>query len=149
MKRLRTGVLLAAALIFSVPVIAEARGGGRGGGTGGAHSGAHSGGHGGSRGGHYYGGGRAYYYAAPIFAGAYFATRYYYPPAYYYPPPYYPQVAPEYIEQPIPYSVPPQGQAQPDSQAYWYYCQASRAYYPHVQSCPGGWQRMAPQAPPR
>jgi hypothetical protein len=103
------------------------------------------------------GGGRAFFFAAPIIAGAYLASRYYYPPSYYYPPaPYYPPVPPVYIEQPMPYSVPPQSQysvppqsqGQPQSQAYWYYCPSSRAYYPHVQSCAAGWQRVAPQPPP-
>ena len=91
--------------------------------------------------------GRAFVYVAPVFAGAYFASRYYYPPDYYYPP-----SPPVYIEQPAPYAVPPQSQvppqAQPQSQAYWYYCASSRAYYPHVQTCSSGWQRVAPQPPP-
>jgi hypothetical protein len=69
---------------------------------------------------------------------------YYYPPPYYYYPPYYPQtvVVPAqpqvYIEQ--------GGQsAAPPAQGYWYYCADSRAYYPYVKDCPGGWQRVAPQ----
>jgi hypothetical protein len=52
------------------------------------------------------------------------------PPVYYTPAP-----PPVYIEQ-------------PQSSAYWYYCQAYSAYYPHVRVCPGGWQRVAPQPPP-
>ncbi len=105
----------------------------------------------GGRGHYYHGGGRALFFAAPIIAGAYLASRYYYPPTYYYPPDtYYPPSPPVYIEQPAPYSVPPQSQyQQPDTQAYWYYCAASRGYYPHVQACPGGWQKVAPQSPPR
>jgi hypothetical protein len=107
---------------------------------------------------HHGGGGRAIFFAAPIIAGAYLASRYYYyPPSYYYPPAaYYPPPPPVYIEQPVPYaippqsqySVPPQSQGQPQSQAYWYYCPTSRAYYPHVQSCSTDWQRVAPQPPP-
>ena len=31
--------------------------------------------------------------------------------------------------------------------AYWYYCAESKAYYPYVKHCPGGWQRVAPQPP--
>jgi hypothetical protein len=85
-------------------------------------------------GGHFHGGGgRAFFFAAPVFVGGYFASRYYYPPYYYYPPPVYDP--PVYIEQ-------------PQSQAYWYYCPSSRAYYPHVQSCAGAWQRVPPQPPP-
>jgi hypothetical protein len=120
---LSVAVLLAGALANNV---AEARPGGA---------------HGGSSHGHFHGGGgRAFFYAAPIFVGAYVASRYYFPPSYYYPPPvYYPPAPPVYIEQP---------QYQPQSQAYWYYCPSSRAYYPHVQSCASGWQRVAPQPPP-
>ena len=97
----------------------------------------------------HYGGGRAVFFAAPIIAGAYLASRYYYPPTYYYPPAiYFPPSPPVYIEQPAPYAVPPQSQTQPQSQTYWYYCASSRAYYPHVQNCSSGWQRVAPQPPP-
>lgn len=28
--------------------------------------------------------------------------------------------------------------------AYWYYCAASRGYYPYVTQCPGGWLRVVP-----
>ena len=67
---------------------------------------------------------------------------YYYPPPYYYPPavitvPAQPQV---YVEQ-------PQAQAAPAPQASadWFYCNDSRAYYPYVKDCPGGWQRVPAQ----
>jgi hypothetical protein len=30
---------------------------------------------------------------------------------------------------------------------YWYYCRAANAYYPYVQSCPGGWERYLPGTP--
>ena len=130
------------------------------------------------------GGGRAFFYAAPIAAAGILASRYYYrpsyyyyPPSYYYPPAYYyyPPSPPVYIEQgPAPsYAVPPQSQyqqpqyeqpqyeqpqvqqpqTQPRSQPYQpapqadaYYCPESRAYYPQVQICSGGWQRVTPQA---
>jgi hypothetical protein len=65
-------------------------------------------------------------------------SPYYYPyyPAYpYYS--YYPPAAaapPSYIEQ----------QAAPAS-ADWYYCEGSRAYYPYVKDCPGGWERVPAQ----
>jgi hypothetical protein len=96
-----------------------------------------------------------------VFAAPVFAARYYYPPPYYYypPPAYYPPEPPVYIEQgaspsyPVPpqYQQPqtrPQGQYQPDGQVYWYYCAAVRGYYPQVQSCAGGWQKVVPQPPP-
>jgi hypothetical protein len=46
-------------------------------------------------------------------------------------------VAPVFIERSAP--------AEPAPQVWWYWCAESRAYYPYVQQCPGGWQRVAPQ----
>ena len=68
----------------------------------------------------------------------------------YYSPPYYPpyqtvvieRAPPVYIEQSLP---PPAPQASQTS--YWYYCNASRAYYPYVRECPGGYRRVLAQAP--
>ena len=68
-------------------------------------------------------------------------------PWWYYPPyPYYPPVVavpaapPTYIEQ---------GETQaPAQQGYWYYCAASKTYYPYVKECPAGWQRVTPQPAP-
>ncbi|WP_431824060.1 hypothetical protein [Burkholderia sp. F1] len=74
---------------------------------------------------------------------------YYYPvvPApYYYPPPVVavpvaPPAPPEYIER---------GQAQGDADANdggaWYYCDASKHYYPYVKTCKSGW-RTVPARP--
>jgi hypothetical protein len=36
----------------------------------------------------------------------------------------------------------------PSTESWWYYCDASRGYYPYVKECPTGWQRVAP-APAR
>ncbi|MEN6585085.1 MAG: hypothetical protein ABFE02_03410 [Sulfuricella sp.] len=67
----------------------------------------------------------------------------------YYPPYYYPPVYPPLIAAPSP---PPVYIEQGDTSAapgnYWYYCGESRGYYPYVKTCPGGWQRVAPQPPP-
>lgn len=65
-------------------------------------------------------------------------------PPYPYPYPPYPPVIierspPVYIEQP---QVLPEPAPQP---AYWYYCAESNNYYPYVQRCPSGWQRIEPQ----
>lgn len=30
---------------------------------------------------------------------------------------------------------------------YWYYCQESGAYYPHVTQCAGDWHKVPPQQP--
>lgn len=69
----------------------------------------------------------------------------YYPQPYYYPP-YAPIVIerappPVYIEQAAPVAPPPA------QTSYWYYCAASRAYYPYVNECPGGWMKVLPQPP--
>jgi len=76
----------------------------------------------------------------------------YYSP-YYYPPyyaPYYPPVVverappPVYIEQ---QPAPAEATMAPTAPQtnYWYYCTASKAYYPYVKECPSGWQREVPQ----
>jgi len=57
------------------------------------------------------------------------------PPAYYYPAAA-PAPAPVYLERSDP---------APESRSYWYYCADSRAYYPYVRHCPGGWERVAPR----
>lgn len=47
-----------------------------------------------------------------------------------------PPSPPEYIEQ-------GNGDA-----AYWHYCSNPEGYYPYIKECPGGWQKVVPQAPP-
>lgn len=66
---------------------------------------------------------------------------YFYPqPVYPYPDPYTPAVV---IQQPAaPVVVAPQTTAQ-----VWYYCAASKGYYPYVATCPSGWQTVAPTPP--
>ncbi len=69
-----------------------------------------------------------------------------------YPPPYYTPYPPQVIvvpSGPQTYIERDSGEAEPaPAQAYWwYYCADSRAYYPYVKDCPGGWQRVAPQPP--
>jgi len=66
----------------------------------------------------------------------------YYPP-YYYPPVVVAPAAPtNYIEQAA-------TGAPSQRSSYWYYCQASRTYYPYVKECPAGWLRVVPQATPQ
>ncbi len=66
---------------------------------------------------------------AIVTAPLWLAPRYAYPaPVYYTPPP----ASPVYVEQ-------------PPAQNYWYYCADTQAYYPHVQSCASGWQRVLPR----
>lgn len=76
--------------------------------------------------------------------GVYFGPSWgpaFYPRPYYYAPPpvvVLPAPPPQvYIEQsPAPAAVEPQ---------YWYYCAASKSYYPYVKECPVGWQKVLPR----
>jgi len=71
---------------------------------------------------------------------------YFYPqPVYPYPDPYIPPVV---VVQPAPAPAPqPVAPAvQPPAQS-WYYCEASKGYYPYVPSCPAGWKTV-PATPP-
>ncbi|MGJ0524033.1 hypothetical protein ACR42A_10840 [Burkholderia gladioli] len=77
------------------------------------------------------------------------------PPSIYYAPP--PLVAvpvepappPEYVEQGQPEPAPPpEAGAPPLQPGYWYYCNASRRYYPYVKTCSSGW-REVPARPPQ
>jgi len=74
------------------------------------------------------------------------------PPVVYAPPtvvtiPVQPPQPTVYIERsPLespPAAAPPLAAAAPT--AYWYYCAASRGYYPYVTECPSGWQPVASQ----
>ena len=78
----------------------------------------------------------------PYWGAPWHHQPYGYPYSYY--APYYqpiivaaPLAPPVYIEQ-----------AAPAPQTnYWYYCTASRTYYPYVKECPAGWQQVVPQPP--
>lgn len=72
------------------------------------------------------------------FPAYYPAPFYYYPPAYYPPPVIVQSSPPVYVERQEAAPAPP-------SQAYWYYCPATRGYYPYVKECPAGWQKVPPQ----
>ncbi len=94
---------------------------------------------------HVHGGGHVRFgvvIGAPLFFPPYYPG--YYPGPYYYPPAVVavPASPPVYVEQNAP-------QAAPEQANYWYYCADAKAYYPYVQQCPGGWQRVAPQPPPQ
>jgi hypothetical protein len=76
-----------------------------------------------------------------------FGYPYWGPPwgPWYYPPPYYyPVVVPA---QPVTY-IEQRSAPVPDRGAWWYYCDRSKGYYPHVKECPTGWQRVPPVPPP-
>ena len=85
---------------------------------------------------------------------------YWYPGPYYYPyAPYpYPYYAPySSYYAPYPYAGAPGPQeyverspAQPQASegqpsGYWYYCRESNGYYPNVNECAGGWERVPPR----
>lgn len=72
---------------------------------------------------------------APVYAAPYF----YAPPGYYPPPP-----PVQYIERQ--HGDPQYVEPVPDSHS-WYFCPESGAYYPYVQQCPGGWEKVAAQPP--
>ena len=75
----------------------------------------------------------------------YYPAPYYSYPAYYYPAPvYYP--SPVIVQQPPVYTE--RQEVAPGAQNYWYYCAATRGYYPYVKECPGGWQKVPPAPPP-
>jgi hypothetical protein len=105
--------------------------------------------------GHGFGGGHVRFGVSlgfPIFAPGFYP---YYPYPYAYPygyPAYsyaYPSAvvgaysAPSYVEQGATQAAPAQAQGD------WYYCAASRSYYPYVTECAAGWQRVPSQPPSR
>jgi hypothetical protein len=69
----------------------------------------------------------------------------YYPPYYAYPP--YPPVV-TVPSGPTTYVERGGAQAAPSQGSYWYYCEASKTYYPYVKECPAGWMRVNPQPAP-
>jgi hypothetical protein len=82
--------------------------------------------------------------------GVYFGPYWGPGPWYYSPPPYYyrPEVVVVPAPQPTVY-VEQQQNAPVESapratEQYWYYCAASKAYYPYAKECPGGWQKVLP-----
>jgi hypothetical protein len=62
-------------------------------------------------------------------------TWYFYPwPVYPYPSPWYPP--------PIEITAPQTHDPLPPPTPYWYYCAASKSYYPYARTCPGGWKQV-------
>ena len=137
-KAIGTFVLILFGTLASGAAMAQHRG----------HGGGHGGGHG-------YGGHVRFGISLgfPIYAPGYFPAPYYPYPAYADPAPVYvyPPIVmgssspPVYVEQGAAQAAPAPSQAQGD----WYYCAASKAYYPYVGECPAGWQRVPAQPPSR
>ena len=91
--------------------------------------------------GHHHGGARVFLgfnFGVPVYAPYYYA-----PAPVYYPAPVVVQQAPQVYTERQDVAAAPAPQ-----QNYWYYCAASRGYYPYVQECPSGWERV-PAAPAR
>jgi hypothetical protein len=76
-------------------------------------------------------------FGVPLYAPAYP------PPVYYAPPPVY-YAPPPVVYAPPPTIVAPAPLQQNSAAQNWYYCDASRAYYPHVTNCATGWREVAP-----
>jgi hypothetical protein len=91
---------------------------------------------GGGGGGHH--GGHRHHHHHNSFIGLGFGWGWWGPPAYYPVPVAYPAEPVTYVEQ---------GSVPEAQQAWWYYCDAEKGYYPHVKTCPAGWQRMPPTPP--
>ena len=93
-------------------------------------------------------------HAARVFVGV--GGPWYYPvapaPYYYVPPPVIvaPPQAPDYIEQGQTQSGPAddQGPAADNNSGTWYYCDASKTYYPYVKECESGWRTVPAQPAP-
>jgi hypothetical protein len=103
-------------------------------------------------GGYYWGRGYGSSYGVVIgnpYWGASWYVPYYYPLIPYYDPYYYPyrlevtepSMPQEYIEQSS------EGESSPSTSGVWYFCPESKAYYPYVRECPGGWQKVPAQPP--
>ena len=134
MKRLALLLLTAAALAGGAGVGAMPMSGG-GHGQGGSrhgfvgHQGFQRHGFDGQR--HFDGGQRRHFRAhGSVFIGVPFRG----PPIYYVQPLYIAPNPPVYIEQ---------------GSNYWYYCNDPAGYYPDIQNCPQGWQRVIPNSPPQ
>ena len=127
-------VVIAGLFLIAAAAPAYARGGGGG-----------RGGHGGQdfRGGRFHGHhfhGHGFRSSVVIGTGVWLGP-YWYPPYYPYDP-YDPYA-------PVPVVAEPQTYIeQSGAPAYWYYCEAAKAYYPYVRECPGGWLTVLPQAAP-
>lgn len=77
-----------------------------------------------------------------------YAPWYSYPAPYYYPPYYYPAPGAAYPSAPATYvEQGPEAAPAPRADAYWYYCPETKAYYPYVNQCAGGWQKVSPRPP--
>jgi hypothetical protein len=103
--------------------------------------------------GHYYHGGPRVGLVIGAGFGPWYSPYYYGGPyGYGYPYGYSPYYAPVVVSPPAPTTYVEQGQSaggssqlQPAQQGgSWYYCADPQGYYPYVQQCRNGWQRVSP-----
>ena len=90
---------------------------------------------------------------SPYWGAGYYGSPFYYPPGGLYTPyPYYPPVVveradpPVYIERQTATPAPAESLPGTLEHGFWYYCPPRQAYYPYVEECPTGWQKVAPQS---
>ncbi len=154
MRIFRFLLILAVVVSLGAGGMAAAADGGRSGGghSGGSHQGGgHSGGHGGGGHGGHHGGHGGFDF--DVVVGPYWGAPWYYP--YYYPyyyPGYYPYYYYPYVpaepSTPQEYIERPRREQSSRPSGVWYYCPESKAYYPYVRKCPGGWQKVPAEPPP-
>lgn len=125
MKWLKPRFIVVLLLTLLITGVAWANGG-RGGGWG--HGGGHWHGH---------GHGPAH---VGVVVGVPWGYGWYYPPSIYPYGPAYAMASPGYYID--------QGNYPQSEQGWWYYCASAQGYYPYVNACPEGWQRVTPQPPP-
>ena len=136
MKKMIVVVVAGLFLIAAAAPAAYARG--SGGGRGGGHAGGF---HGGRFHGHHFHGHHGFRSSVVIGGGVWLGP--------YWDPYWYPSYSPFYPYEPVPVVAEPQTYIeQSGAPAYWYYCDAAKAYYPYVRECPGGWLTVLPQAAP-
>ncbi|RFC32208.1 MAG: hypothetical protein DID92_2727745193 [Candidatus Nitrotoga sp. SPKER] len=153
MKTSKTGMFLTLIVTLLMGVSSSGSAFAVGGGHGGGGWRGGGGWHGGTRVGIYLGAPIGFNYG--YYPYSYYGTPYYGSP--YYPPAsaYYPLVqsapvtyteqddASQFQVQEIPKNLPQDAQG-----SWWYYCADSKAYYPYVNQCPGGWLKVVPQPAP-
>ena len=144
MRAAAVALLLALAVVVSDSALARKGGGHVSGGK--VHGGHVSHGHGHFNGHHHKSFGHHHHghHHGAAFVG--FGVGFAYPWSWYYPPPYY--YPGYYYPQPVTYVEQGAAPAPAEPAGWWYYCEASRTYYPYVKECPSGWQRVPALPPP-
>jgi hypothetical protein len=80
------------------------------------------------------------HFGAPLYWHSWhgWPSYHYYPGPVYYPAPIaVPSSPPVYVER-------QDAPAAAEPESFWYYCAATRGYYPYVKECAAGWQKVPP-----